>query len=47
MRAISGSILALAGAVFTQTSRGDYGLGYALILIGLAVCAFGLIKPER
>lgn len=47
MRAVSGSILALAGAVFAQMGRSDYIFGYGLVLIGLAVCAFGLARPER
>jgi hypothetical protein len=47
MRAVSGAILTLAGAVFAQTARGDYYLGYLLIFIGLAVCIYGLARPER
>lgn len=47
MRAIAGSILTLAGAVFAQMGRNDYIFGYALVLIGLAVCAYGLARPER
>ena len=45
MRAIAGSIVTLAGAVLSLTPRGDFVFGYGLILIGLAILAYGIAKP--
>jgi hypothetical protein len=47
MRALSGAVIVLAGAVMTTMQRGDYMLGYAVILIGFLLLAVGWAMPER